>query len=216
MPGWIRAGLIAAAVALLMTLVSAVTVSHVEENNQFCASCHTPLEVLYVDQAARARPDDSPNLAALHYVVTLQRDDRSTQIVNCVACHRGDNSLGHRTVALALGVINTVKWTLGDDGSDAAGQHRFEWLSNAGCSRCHGDALTEREFENHFHYYLSEYNADPGVRANTAANALYCNDCHVSHRDLPKELDFLADEVVFPACKRCHVVWQRGPQNDLN
>jgi hypothetical protein len=193
---------------------SAITVSRLEENNTFCANCHTPLEVLYVRQAAQASPESSPNLAAYHYAITTH-EDPSLGIVNCVACHRGNNGLLHRAVALSLGATNTVKWLLGDDGSDVAGHNRLEWLSNASCNRCHSNVISPREFENHFHFYLPEYNRDLRVRAN-AANRLYCSDCHVSHRDIPQELDFLADEVVFPACKQCHVVWGRGPQNDLN
>ncbi len=213
MRAWARAGLWIMAVAVITGLSSAVTVSHLEEDNGFCASCHTPLEALYVRQAAQASPDRSPNLAAFHYAVTAR--DAASRVVNCVACHRGDNSLPHRAVALTLGATNTVRWLLGDDGSDMAGHSRFEWLSNAGCSGCHREAISPREFANHFHFYLPEYNGDPKVRAN-AANRLYCNDCHINHRDIPQELDFLADEVVFPACQRCHVVWGRGPQGDLN
>ncbi len=215
MPAWMRVGLWIVVVVGIVGLGSAVTVSRLEENNGFCASCHTPLEVLYVRQAAQASPEGSPNLAAFHYAVTARGDDSSSDVVNCVACHRGDNGLPHRAVALTLGATNTVKWLLGDDGSDVAGHSRFEWLSNASCNRCHSDTVSNREFENHFHFYLPKYNGDPMVRAN-AANLLYCNDCHVSHRDVSQELDFLADEVVFPTCKRCHVVWGRGPQNDLN
>lgn len=215
MPTWARTGLWIIAVAAAMGLSSAVTVSHLEEDNRFCASCHTPLEVLYVRQAAEASPASSPNLAAFHYAMTAHSDRSSSGPVNCVACHRGDNGLPHRAAALTLGAANTVKWLLGDDGSDMAGHSRLEWLSNASCGRCHDDAISSREFENHFHFYLPEYNGDLRVRANTA-NLLYCNDCHVSHRDIPQELDFLADELVFPACQRCHVIWGRGPQNDLN
>jgi hypothetical protein len=216
MPGWIRTALTVGGMILVMGLGSAATVSRVEENNRFCASCHTPLETLYVDQAARAGPEDSPNLAAYHYAATVQRDDGAASIVNCVACHRGDNGPGHRAVALALGAINTIQWLLGDDGSNAAGKRRFDRLPSAGCSRCHDDALAEQGFENHFHFYLAEYNADPVTRGDVAANALLCNDCHVSHQNIPQKLDFLADEIVFPACTRCHVVWGRGPQDDLN
>ncbi len=215
-PRWVRVILGIIGVIASMALISAVTVSQVEENNAFCAACHTPLEVLYVEQAAQATPEDSPNLAAYHYAVTARGNPGDEPIVNCVACHRGDNSLQHRAVALALGAWNTAQWLMGDDGTGAAERRRFEWLSNAGCVRCHGDVLRDRNFENHYHYYLPEFNNDPIVRANLAENALYCNACHVSHDDIPQELDFLADEIVFPACKKCHVIWGRGPQGDLN
>ncbi len=232
MPGRARTILAILIAGLLAGLIPAIVVSHLEEDNRFCASCHRPSEVRYVNQAEQATPDYSPNLAAFHYAVTVrgeweeEEDDEeefyqspggaTRRVVNCVACHRGDQSLRHRAIALTLGARNTVKWLLGDEGTQAVGRSRFDWLPNASCTRCHEEAIDDQDFENHYHFYLPEYNADPVVRADADANALYCSDCHVSHRDIPQELDFLSEEIVFPACDRCHIVWQRGPQGDLN
>ncbi len=216
MPVWIRATIGVIAAVLLISLGSALTISQVEENNAFCASCHTPLEVLYVNQADQATPENSPNLAAFHYAITAHRENGAVPVVNCVACHRGDNGVQDRTIALTLGAWNTVRWLMGDDGTGAAERRRLEWLPNNSCLRCHSDVFADRNFENHYHFYLPEYNQDPIVQADAEANVLYCNACHVSHDDIPQELDFLADEIVFPACKKCHVVWGRGPQGDLN
>ncbi len=203
----------ALALSLLLLVASTATVSRLEERNSFCASCHTPLEVRYVDQAEAATVDLSPNLAAYHFAASRAGDET----VNCVACHRGDNGLIHRGVALGLGGLNTVKWILGDDGSQA-GAHGVAWLYNAGCEGCHVDALSRDEFENHYHTYLAEYHADPAVAAviaETPANRIQCSDCHLSHVDTYQEFAFLEDGPLFDTCEKCHLVWGRGPQGQL-
>ncbi len=198
------------ATLLLLFVAATATVSRVEERNDFCASCHTPLEVLYVDQAESATVDASPNLAAFHFAAG--QDGEKT--VNCVACHRGDNGVAHRTVALGLGGLNALKWILGNDGSQA-GMHQVTWLYNAGCDGCHMDALTRPGFENHYHTTLADYHADPDVIAQGQAARIQCSDCHLSHTDTFQELAFLADAPLFDTCEKCHRLWHRGPQGDL-
>jgi hypothetical protein len=197
-------------IALLLFVAATATVSRLEERNAFCASCHTPLEVLYVDQAETATVDLSPNLAAYHDAVGRAEDEP----INCVACHRGDNGVAHRAVALGLGGLNTVKWMLGDDGSQA-GEHGVSWLYNAGCDGCHLDALAVEGFENHYHTYLAEYHADPAVAADRTANRIQCSDCHLNHVDTYQEFAFLEDGPLFDTCEKCHQVWGRGPQGEL-
>lgn len=196
--------------ALLLLVAASATVSRLEEDNNFCASCHTPLEVRYVEQAETATTELSPNLAAYHFAATRQGDDP----VNCVACHRGDNGPAHRAAALGLGGWNTAKWLLGDDGSQA-GAHGVAWLYNAGCDGCHIDALTLDQFENHYHTYLADYHADPKVIESVAANRIQCSDCHLNHVDTYQEFAFLEDGPLYDTCEKCHLVWGRGPQGQL-
>ncbi len=207
---------------------SALGVSVAEENDSFCAVCHLNPERTYVDRADRVAQalegaregglndeglwetgrDASRDLASAHRAAAL----------NCVACHRGDNSLSHRATALALGARNTLAYVTGQFDPDHSGVEN-PTLVEASCLRCHVDQpslggvaegqanpVLVESFENHFHAYLF----DPQY---VDAVTIGCLDCHPSHQEIPPIVPYFIDEerVVFPACVQCHIDVGQGP-----
>ncbi|MCC7352376.1 MAG: hypothetical protein IT330_01370 [Anaerolineae bacterium] len=190
----------AAAVCILVAAGSALYVSRAEEENRFCTSCHLPQEEEYVQRAAEATAAAIPDLATAHWV---------RKGINCVGCHRGDQSLPQRVASLGLGAANTVKWLLGNRG--AHGNVTVRWLPENACWLCHRAEVEAPGFENHLHNRLQTYNALPQVRRG-AANAILCDDCHQTHRENEQLLGFLSEPVVIAECDRCHQTWGKGPR----
>jgi hypothetical protein len=239
---WRKAAqLILGALALLAALavISAVGVSVTEERDAFCATCHLNPERTYVNRAARASQafeqgqqqeltsddlqqtgrDAARDLASAHRAAAL----------NCVACHRGDNSLSDRAIALTLGGRNTLLYLTGQFDPDHSGVVNPD-LVETSCLHCHVDQpllgradrpaqrsadgagdgevnpVTVDSFENHFHSYLFA----PEYINQTAVG---CLDCHPSHLEIPPIVPFFIDEedIVLPACVQCHIDVQRGP-----
>lgn len=212
----------------VLVVVSATGVSMTEENDAFCATCHLNPERAYVDRSEtvgrafdlageqglvaeelwQSGRDASSDLASAHRAAA----------VNCVACHRGDNGLGDRTKALALGGRNTVLYVTGQFDPDHRGVANAS-LVEASCNRCHvnepalgsvaddqANPVVVDSFENHFHSYLF----DPQYVDLTTVS---CLDCHPSHLEIPPIVPYFIDEerVVFPACVQCHIDVQMGP-----
>jgi hypothetical protein len=225
---WRSPILILLGVLALLGVVSAAGVSVAEENDAFCATCHLNPERTYVNRADAVRRvydsarqqgvsgdelwetgrNTARDLASAHRAAAL----------NCVTCHRGDNGLGDRATALALGVRNTLRYLTGQFNPDHSGVADSA-LVEASCLRCHvnqpqwGGVENGREnpvltegFENHFHSYLF---APEYVDLVTIA----CLDCHPSHLEIPPIIPFFIDEerVVLPACVQCHIDVQKGP-----
>lgn len=187
-------------VVVMAAAVGVGGVSKLEENDAFCASCHRAPEVAYVSRAAQAvdAPDNAPDLASAHAPVPMR----------CVDCHRGDGSLFHRGVSLALGARNATLFLLG---RGTEGTTRFLWLPETSCTACHADVWAEEGFEKHFHNLLPEYHALPQVvRAPT--NRILCVRCHPAHRPGEALTGFVDEGVVLPVCETCHRVWGKGPQ----
>jgi hypothetical protein len=222
--------LILCALTLLAALaaISAVGVSVAEEQDVFCATCHLNPERTYVDRAASVSQafergqqqgltsdelqqtgrDAARDLASAHRAAAL----------NCVACHRGDNSLSDRVIALTLGGRNTLLYLTGQFDPDHSGVVNPD-LVETSCLHCHVDQpslggvkdgeenpVMVDSFENHFHSYLFA----PEYINQTAVG---CLDCHPSHLEIPPIVPFFIDEegVVLPACVQCHIDVQRGP-----
>ncbi len=199
------AGLLGAIlVALLLAVLgTAWTVSHWEERDPFCGGCHLRPETTYVGRAMAARKGRPVDLAAAHAAAGI----------SCVGCHRGDQSLPHRALALALGAWNTARTPLVLPDTP---RHpvRLTFLPEAGCRLCHireperggvprgePNPVTVPTFENHFHTDLLR----PDLRTSVG-----CVDCHPSHIE-SLEPFFTVREAVIPACERCHREVGRGP-----
>lgn len=186
-------------VALAAFVVLIGGASKIEENDGFCASCHRAPEVTYVSRARAALAQEDPvDLASRHTIIPAR----------CVDCHRGDGSVVHRGVALALGARNVVVFLAG---SGREGKTDLLWLPEASCNACHGDVLSEPGFERHFHNLLADYHDLPQVKS-MAANRILCVNCHPAHKRAEALLGFVDEEVVFPVCEKCHRVWGRGPR----
>ena len=157
----------------------------VEEQDAFCASCHTEPESTYV-QRGQASPVD---LASQH----------SDKNVPCVLCHSGPGLVGR------LSALPTAAW---DAARFVAGTYHqparlSEPLHDGTCLQCHAEALEERGFENHFHSELVVANKEP-VSVGCAA----CHSGHVTTSDIEP---FLARATVEIQCNACHREREEGP-----
>lgn len=224
----VRFGVFALVAVLAAGLAAAGYVSHREEDDRFCISCHTAPEVVYYQraQAALARADGAlvPDLSSAHYI-------KAKTPFRCIDCHRGDNGLVSRASTLALGARDTLAWLSGQaDPSLEKNTALAPGLLNTACNRCHTETLLITGFENHFHNKLPDaYRAwqaggklspprqGPPTSELVTGLKFYdttvtCLDCHRAHVQAEEEQFFLKqDEVVLPACERCHQQVGQGP-----
>jgi nitrate/TMAO reductase-like tetraheme cytochrome c subunit len=221
----------AAAAALLgvvgLALAAGLTVSHLEESDPFCISCHTLPEVTYYERAQQALSAGEPHadLSSAHY--------GRENTFRCIDCHRGDGRLLHRLTALTLGARDTAIWIAGRaDETIEKSELEVPGLLTASCLKCHEEALLEVGFNNHFHNKLPEamalWQAGARLRApienpdlppealmvEASPTDVLCVDCHRAHIHLPgSELQAYLDlaRTVYPACVRCHEQAGHGP-----
>jgi hypothetical protein len=191
------------AALFLFALGAALTVSRLEERDPFCAVCHLRPETTYVGRAAAAQGSRPVDLAAAHARAGL----------SCVACHRGDSSLPDRVRTLALGAWNAARtpFTPPDVPHHPV---RLPGLLENSCRLCHvqeparagippgvTNPVMAEGFENHFHTDLFR----PDLWTSVG-----CVDCHRAHVETVTPF-FVVQEIVIPACKRCHQEASRGP-----
>ncbi len=194
---------------LAVLVLSTGVVAVAEERDVFCTACHLAPEQMYYQRSLVATPDAVVDLASAHAQVNL----------NCVGCHRGDQGLADRGLALALGARNTVKFVTGRY-DPRHSRVAVPALLDGSCLLCHvtrperggvksGEVnrVTAPGFVNHFHALLF----DPEIKTSVT-----CISCHGAHRESFPELQFLdRNGVVLPACERCHREAGRGPASGL-
>lgn len=156
---------------------------HLEENDGFCASCHTEPEVTYV-QLASAQPDST--LAAFHAQSKRQR-------VLCIECHSGGGAFG-RAQGLTQGAQDLVAYVTNHYRAPAVMTNS---LGDDSCLKCHADVPERGDFNNHFHRFLSQWQAiDP--------QAAHCISCHTAHTTNADAQAFLQTQIVSAVCNDCH------------
>jgi hypothetical protein len=216
-----------------------VTATALEDQDNFCSSCHTVPEVTYYNRAyiSLDHPDQSvPDLATAHYHLSQQHGKTP---FTCIDCHRGDAGLGNRVAAIALGMRDGLIFLTGhEDPTIEKTQLAEGWLSNASCTGCHADTLLNvTGFDNHYHTKLMQaavlrasgaqitIGGDlaglPDVnRAITDWTrmvnvALDCTACHVAHKTLPNGTTtrFVDTHIEAEACVTCHKAAGQGPQD---
>jgi predicted CXXCH cytochrome family protein len=168
---------------MLLGAASGVVAMQFENHDDFCASCHSEPENTYVQREAAAPID----LASAH----------KAKDVRCIDCHSGPGFIPGRVNALMLGAQDLVAWTTGHATQPAVHTRPIE---DANCLKCHADVTAQRDFNNHFHVFLSRWQArDP--------NAATCVSCHQAHHtDGEQQLKFLNRENTVNVCQSCHAV----------
>ncbi len=171
---------IAFAAAILLTAGGFTFAATQEQRDPFCASCHTQPETTFFGRETSAVTD----LASAHHAKS----------VRCIDCHSGPGVDG-RVRAELLGAHNALAWVTHTAVQPA---QITVLLADANCIKCHAQIAGERTMENHFHYFLSQWQGiDP--------NAARCVDCHEGHHtDGRVDIMWLNETRTQVTCQGCH------------
>ncbi|MFZ0547484.1 MAG: NapC/NirT family cytochrome c [Candidatus Promineifilaceae bacterium] len=167
--------------AILMIPAAGVTGTQLENHDDFCGSCHTEPEAEYV---ARTHAGTAVDLASFH----------TGEGVNCIDCHSGEGTNG-RIQALTLGAHDLLKFVSGSYPQPAPLTHAID---DVNCTKCHSDVFQNRNFNNHFHFFLTDWQS-------LSSDAATCTECHQTHTtDGNTDLSFLSEDHTASVCQRCH------------
>lgn len=186
--GRLRLVAIYAAAALALLGGGGLAAAHLENDDSFCASCHTQPESTFFQRSRAAGPTD---LASAH----------APKQVGCIDCHSGAGLSG-RVGAMRLGAGDLAAYLTGHYDSPA---RLTVPIADANCLKCHADVGERAAFDNHFHVLLPKWQkADP-------AHAATCVECHAAHATGGEaRVDFLLRAPTIAVCQRCHVFSGEG------
>lgn len=186
---------VAGCAALLLGVGGFSFVAAQEEQDNFCASCHTEPESTYYDRAVAAEKVD---------LATAHKLDKE---IRCIDCHSGIGLVG-RVEAQLMGARNAVMWYTGSATQPAP---LTIPIGDDHCVKCHAD-VTTKEFDlaersklfgprGHYHSYLDEWQAaDPQATAN-------CTTCHSGHElGANARSTWIVPVSVQNVCESCHKV----------
>lgn len=173
--------IIPGAVALVLMIASFGFAASMEEHDSFCASCHTQPETTYFN---RTQQKSTVDLATFHF----------TKEVKCIDCHSG-NGVGGRVGAMLLGARNAGAYFTHTAVQPAP---LTVAIADANCIKCHQETMTRSDFNNHFHAFLTRWQAaDP--------SAATCLDCHSAHNTSgDAQIAYLSQTPTEQQCQRCH------------
>ncbi len=176
---------LAAVAAVLLIIVGVGGVAYglsLEEHNDFCASCHTEPESTYYARALKSPPTD---LASVH----LQKN------VKCIDCHGGAPPTD-RLGGLMQGAHDYVLYLSGSYHHPAITTNP---LPDVNCVKCHANVFARRTIQNHWHFYLPDWQKALGDKA------AGCVNCHNSHTTAQGNVvKFVPDTKINPVCQACH------------
>jgi predicted CXXCH cytochrome family protein len=175
------------AVVALFGIGSFTFAASMEEKDSFCASCHTEPESTYYARGLQQTPTD---LATFH----------QTKQNRCIDCHSGVGVTG-RLVAMAIGARNAAAYFTKTARQPAP---LLFPIGDGNCVKCHAEVTRSTDFNQHFHAYLTRWQAaDP--------KAASCVSCHTGHAaDGDSSLQFLNRARAEAICQNCHQVLGGG------
>jgi nitrate/TMAO reductase-like tetraheme cytochrome c subunit len=192
---WIL-GSVAAIAAAFFVLGWAIT-DHLEQDNDFCTSCHLEPNVpLHTEVRQNFDAHPPASLASLHG--SLEVASREDAGFRCIDCHGGASWLGRARVK-ALAALDSFWYVVGYFEEP----HEMAWpLWDEDCQKCHldfGDTRSAPWEDPRFHE-LSLHNVDLG---------LDCVECHRAHdpAGAPNHYHLRANWVR-AQCARCHSEFQ--------
>jgi predicted CXXCH cytochrome family protein len=156
-----------------------------ENQDSFCASCHTEPETTYFQQSVQ---NSAVTLAAYH----------TQKKTACIDCHSGSGTFG-RSVGLLQGAHDLLAYFSGNYHRPAITTNP---LGDDSCVKCHDEVANNlrggsRAMNGHYHTYLPQWQAsDP--------NAARCVTCHTSHTKGLAGLMFMSQGEVGKLCEDCH------------
>jgi predicted CXXCH cytochrome family protein len=159
-----------------------------EENNAFCASCHTQPESTYYQRSLTSA------------AVDMASNHQTTHSTKCIDCHSG-NGLSGRLSAISMGAKNAFLFYTKTAIQPAPLTNPID---DGNCIKCHSSTLAETDFNHHFHAFLVRWQTvDP--------TASKCVDCHSAHTiDGDPTQAFLNTQRAEAVCQRCHSVLGGG------
>ncbi len=156
--------------------------AHLENNDSFCASCHTQPETQFFQRSLAAPVD----LASFH----------TTKAVTCIGCHSGDGSIGRVSAMTGVALPDLVHYLNGHYRSPAT---TTVPIGDDHCLKCHADVPNRQDFNNHFHVFLATW------QARSPSDAASCVDCHQSHvTGGIVDAGYLQQATTDAVCQRCH------------
>jgi len=169
---------------ILFGLIVPMTAMQFENHNGFCASCHTEGEQSFYDRSIKSAPVD---LASIHDIKGQAR---------CIDCHTGPGIMG-RYGGLMAGSTDLISYFSGHYPQPAALEEPYP---DANCVKCHANITQNQDFNNHFHVFLSRWQA-------IDRNAATCVNCHASHAtNGDPKIGFLNEKTTVAVCQKCHSV----------
>lgn len=155
--------------------------ANLENHDSFCASCHTQPESTFYE---RTLASSAVDLASAH----------AGENVACIDCHSGTGVVG-RMGAMVVGAGDLTAFLSGHYNNPAV---ETVPISDENCLKCHAKVTTTKKFENHFHYFLPQWQAlDP--------NAAHCVSCHQGHNTGGiADIAFLDKMTTTNVCQSCH------------
>lgn len=177
----------------LLAALAVVGAVGLENNDAFCASCHTEPEANFYRRTL-TEPSD---LASAH----------SNTGIRCIDCHSGEGVAG-RLGALQQGASDLVAYLGGGYEQPAVTHHP---VGEIGCVKCHTPPSRDNSVIgdlNHIHsqshYHLVEYAA--AWQAASPNPAGTCVACHVAHSEGTIEsLLWRPMRIVSAMCDTCHI-----------
>jgi hypothetical protein len=170
------------AAGILLASGGMVTAIQMENRNAFCASCHTEPESTFY-QRSLATPVD---LASAH----------NAKKVPCIQCHSGPGTTGRVEAITTVAAPDTFAFYSGHYRKPAT---LTVPLGDEHCLKCHADYADRQDFNNHFHVFLSRWQA---AAPNDAAT---CVECHQGHNDKGRaDIAYLDEQHTTAVCQRCH------------
>jgi hypothetical protein len=189
-------GLLVVTLGLLALAGGVGFVSHQEQNDQFCSSCHTQPESEYYARSLRAAAQQTAqDLASFHH----RKKD-----IRCIDCHVGEGPVGRAQV------VSIAAWDAFKYYAHIARQPAVIVIpvQNEACIKCHADDIRKPGFENHEHNVYFDPKLNPPEIA--------CVHCHVSHRPGAEQQAFEFRDAMLPRCEYCHQQTGRGPRGQAS
>lgn len=192
-----------------------------EEQDAFCAACHTVPEETYFNRATTALTDPSApvtDLSTRHYDLAQASDVR----FQCISCHRGTSTLEDRVQTLALGLRDTLIFVSGQaDPTIEKTRVDQAALVNSACISCHETTLlTYRDTQNHYHNLLPQtakllaagrqmIGQNTGLPGPMGSVKITCTNCHPAHKTVDTsspELKLTDAVLMKQSCDGCHAL----------
>lgn len=168
---------------VLFGMIIPFTAMQFENHNGFCASCHTEGEQTFYNRSVGSKPVD---LASIHDIKGQAR---------CIDCHTGPGITG-RYGGLMAGATDLISFFSGHYPQPAAMEEPYP---DVNCLKCHGNIAQNQEFNNHFHVFLSRWQA-------VDKNAATCVSCHAGHDNTgDAKIVFLNEQTTSAVCQKCHL-----------